>query len=122
MVQGRFQKILNWPSLGNPKSLKSFLEFANFYRCFIKNYSKTIGSLTKFVKEDSILTINEQDLSQFNQLRESLKTSAILSQFNPPLPTIVETNYADYSMVSVLFQVSDSGKHPIELDSHRCIQ
>ncbi|MBW0553081.1 hypothetical protein O181_092796 [Austropuccinia psidii MF-1] len=36
----KVQKILNWPQPKNIKALQSFLEFANFYPCFIKNYSK----------------------------------------------------------------------------------
>ncbi|MBW0566228.1 hypothetical protein O181_105943, partial [Austropuccinia psidii MF-1] len=40
---------------------------------------------------------------------------------NPSLPTIVETDASHYSLGGVLSQFSDSGKHPIEFDSHKPI-
>ncbi|MBW0539519.1 hypothetical protein O181_079234, partial [Austropuccinia psidii MF-1] len=56
-------------------------------------------------------------LSQFDQLKEAFTTAPVLSDFNPSLPTIVETDASDYALGAVLSQVSDSGKHPIAFDS-----
>ncbi|MBW0579187.1 hypothetical protein O181_118902, partial [Austropuccinia psidii MF-1] len=94
MDQAKVQQILNWPPPRNLKALQSFLGFANFYRRFIKNYSKKISSLTSFLKKDSCFPLNE----------EALKTDA-----------------SDYALGAVLSQVSDSGKHPIALNSHKPI-
>ncbi|MBW0532108.1 hypothetical protein O181_071823 [Austropuccinia psidii MF-1] len=105
--QGKVQKILNWPPPRNLKALQSFLGFANFYRCFIKNSSKTIISLTIFLKKDSHFPFNEESLRQFDKLKEAFTTAAILSHFNPSLPTNVETDSADYAMGAVMSQVSD---------------
>ncbi|MBW0531006.1 hypothetical protein O181_070721 [Austropuccinia psidii MF-1] len=55
--------------------------------------------------------------NQFQILEEAFTTSPILSNFNPSLPTIVETDAYDYALGSVLSQVNDSGKHPIEFGS-----
>ncbi|MBW0584170.1 hypothetical protein O181_123885, partial [Austropuccinia psidii MF-1] len=101
--------------------LQSFLGFANFYRRFIKNYSKKISLLTSFVKKDSCFPLNEDALSQFHQLKEAFTTAPIVSHFNPSLTTIVETNASDYALGAVLSQVSDSGKHPIAFDSRKLI-
>ncbi|MBW0581204.1 hypothetical protein O181_120919 [Austropuccinia psidii MF-1] len=54
MDQAKVQKILNWPAPRNLKALQSFLGFANFYRRFVKNYSKKISSLTIFLKKDLV--------------------------------------------------------------------
>ncbi|MBW0561376.1 hypothetical protein O181_101091 [Austropuccinia psidii MF-1] len=117
MDQAKVQQILNWPPLRNLKALQSFLGFANFYCCFIKNYSKKISSLTSFLKKDSCFPLNEEALSQFHQLKEAFTTSPILSHFNPSLPTILETVASNYALGAVLSQVSDSGKHPIAFNS-----
>ncbi|MBW0559962.1 hypothetical protein O181_099677 [Austropuccinia psidii MF-1] len=117
MDQAKVQQILNWPPPRNLKALQSFLGFANFYRRFIKNYSKKISSLTSFLKKDACFPLNEEALSQLHQLKEAFTTAPILSHFNPSLPTIVETDASDYSLGAVLSQVSDSGKHPIAFDS-----
>ncbi|MBW0512908.1 hypothetical protein O181_052623, partial [Austropuccinia psidii MF-1] len=109
MAQGKVQQILNWPPQRNLNALQSFLGFANFYRSFIKNYSKKISSLTSFLKKDSCFPLNEEALSQFHH------------RSNPSLPTIVETNASNYALGAVLSQVSDSGKHPIAFDSCKLI-
>ncbi|MBW0547604.1 hypothetical protein O181_087319 [Austropuccinia psidii MF-1] len=86
--QAKVQQILNWPPPRNLKALQSFLGFANFYRRFIKNYSKKISSITSFLKNNSCFPLNEEALSQFHQLKEAFTTSPVLSHFNPSLPTI----------------------------------
>ncbi|MBW0508086.1 hypothetical protein O181_047801 [Austropuccinia psidii MF-1] len=121
MDQAKVQQILNWPPPRNLKALQSFLGFANFYRRFIKNYSKKISSLTSFLKKDSRFPLNEEALRQFHQLKEAFTTAPILSHFNPSLPTIVETDASDYALGAVLSQVSDSGKHPIAFDSRKLL-
>ncbi|MBW0572771.1 hypothetical protein O181_112486 [Austropuccinia psidii MF-1] len=49
MDQAKLYKILNWPPPRNLNALQSFLAFSNFYRHFIKNYSKKMSSLTSFL-------------------------------------------------------------------------
>ncbi|MBW0484793.1 hypothetical protein O181_024508 [Austropuccinia psidii MF-1] len=119
MDSSKVQQIFNWPQPKNIKALQSFLVFANFYCHFIENYSKKSLLSLPSSKKDSPFIFNEEDLSQFQILKESFTTAAILSNFNPSLPTIVETNASDYALGSVLSHVNDSGKHPIAFDSRR---
>ncbi|MBW0543275.1 hypothetical protein O181_082990 [Austropuccinia psidii MF-1] len=121
MDSSKVQQILNWPQPKNIKALQYFLGFANFYCCFIKNYSKKITSLTSLLKKDSPFIFNEEALSQFQLLKEAFTTAPIVSHFNPSLPTIVETDASDYDLGAVLSQVNDSGKHPIAFDSHNLL-
>ncbi|MBW0534338.1 hypothetical protein O181_074053 [Austropuccinia psidii MF-1] len=117
IYQEKFQQILNWPPPRNLKSLQSFLGFANFYRRFIKNYSKRLSSLTSFLKKDSHFPLNDKALRQLHQLKEAFTIAPILSHFNPSLPTIVETDASEYALGAVMSQVSDSGENPIAFDS-----
>ncbi|MBW0500974.1 hypothetical protein O181_040689 [Austropuccinia psidii MF-1] len=94
MDSSRVQQILNWPWPKNIKALQSFLGFANFYCCFIQNYSKKISDLTSLLKKYSPFIFNE----------EALKIYA-----------------SDYALLAVLIQVNDSGKHPIAFDSHNLL-
>ncbi|MBW0588424.1 hypothetical protein O181_128139 [Austropuccinia psidii MF-1] len=121
MDSSKVQQILNWPQPKNIKALQSFLGFANFYQCFIKNYSKKITALTSLFKKDSPFIFNEESLSQFQILKEAFTTAPILCHFNTSLPTIVETDASDYALGSVLSQVNDSGKHPIAFDSFKLL-
>ncbi|MBW0488931.1 hypothetical protein O181_028646 [Austropuccinia psidii MF-1] len=98
----KFKQILNFPHPKNIKALQSFLGFANFYHCFIKNYSKkkSLLSLTS-LKKDFPFIFNGEALSQFQILKEAFTTAPILSHFNPPLPTIVETDASNYALGAV---------------------
>ncbi|MBW0593319.1 hypothetical protein O181_133034, partial [Austropuccinia psidii MF-1] len=113
MDSSKAEKILNWPQPKIIKALQSFLGFANFYRCFIKNYSKKITPLTSLLRKDSPFIYNKEALSRFQILKEAFTTAPILSSLNPFLATIVETDASDYALNSVLSLVNDSGKHPI---------
>ncbi|MBW0489407.1 hypothetical protein O181_029122 [Austropuccinia psidii MF-1] len=121
MDQAKVQRILNWPLPRNLKALQSFLGFANFYHCFIKNYSKRICSITSFLKKGSRFSLNEEALRQFYQLKEAFTIAPILSHFDPSLPTIVGTDASDYALGAVLSQISDSGKHPIAFDGGKLL-
>ncbi|MBW0550244.1 hypothetical protein O181_089959 [Austropuccinia psidii MF-1] len=57
----------------------------------------------------------------FHQLKEAFTIAPILSNFDPSLPTIVETDASDYALGAVLSQISDSGKHPIAFDSRKLL-
>ncbi|MBW0587232.1 hypothetical protein O181_126947 [Austropuccinia psidii MF-1] len=93
MDQAKVQQILNWPPPRNLKALQSFLGFANFYRRFIKTYSKKISSITNFLKKDSCFPLNEEALRQFHQLKEAFTTAPIL--LYPPFRKLLpaELNY-----------------------------
>ncbi|MBW0507055.1 hypothetical protein O181_046770 [Austropuccinia psidii MF-1] len=117
MNQAKVQQILNWPPPRNLKALQSFLGFANFYFCLIKNYSKKGSSLTSFLTKDSCFPLNEEALRQVHQFKEAFTIAPILSHFDPTLPTIVETDASDYALGAVLSLISASGKHPIAFHS-----
>ncbi|MBW0472877.1 hypothetical protein O181_012592 [Austropuccinia psidii MF-1] len=117
MDSSKVHQILNWPQPKNIKALQSFPGFANFYFCFIKNYSKEICALTSFFKKYSPFIFNEEAFSQFQILKEAFTTAPILFHFNPSLPTILESDASDYALGAVMSQLNDSGNHPIAFDS-----
>ncbi|MBW0534078.1 hypothetical protein O181_073793 [Austropuccinia psidii MF-1] len=117
MDYSKAQQILNWPQPKKRKALQSFLGFANFYHCFIHNFSKDINSLASLLRKNSPLIFNEEALSQFQILKQSFTPAPIIFHFNPSLPAIVETYTSYYALGAVLSQVNDSGKNPISFDS-----
>ena len=46
MDLSKVQTIQDWPEPHKVKDIQSFLGFANFYRCFISNYSNIVIPLT----------------------------------------------------------------------------
>ena len=54
MDSAKISTIINWPTLVNVKNVQSFLEFMNFYKRFIYDYSKIAASLTHFIKKNVV--------------------------------------------------------------------
>ncbi len=42
----KIQALVDWPTPDSRKAMQRFLGFANFYRCFIRNYSQLVTPLT----------------------------------------------------------------------------
>jgi hypothetical protein len=52
MDPAKIQAIVEWPVPNTVKGVQSFLGFANFYRRFIKDYSKIAGLMSDFIRKD----------------------------------------------------------------------
>ena len=52
MTKRKVQEVQFWPLPRKVKDIQEFLDFANFYRWFIKGFSKTAYPLTELTKKD----------------------------------------------------------------------
>ena len=95
MDTDKVQRILDWPAPSSVKTLQSFLGFANFYRRFIFNYSKTISNLTSLTRKDIPFLLTDQARMEFEALKKSFTTAPILRHFDSSLRTIVKTDASD---------------------------
>ena len=48
----KIKAILKWKTLNCVKNVQSFLNFDNFYRRFVRVFSKLVEFLTKFIKKN----------------------------------------------------------------------
>ena len=53
MDKGKVQAIMEWSVPTKVMELRSFLGLANYYRKFIKGYSKMVSPLTDLLKKDN---------------------------------------------------------------------
>ena len=53
MDKGKVQAIMEWSVPTKVTELRSFLGLANYYRRFIKGYSKRVSPLTALLKKDN---------------------------------------------------------------------
>ena len=100
------------------KDVQHFLGFANFYRRFIKNYSKIILPMTN----STALNANEWQTSPEiekaqKQLVEAFTTAPVLRHFDPNIPAIVETNASDFALGAILSQHHEGRLHLITFHS-----
>ena len=122
MDSSKVQTILDWPIPRNIKAAQSFLGFANFYRRFIRNYSKIVSPLTALTKKDNAYVWDNTCDSAFNALKAHFTSAPILAHFNPSLSTFLETDASDYAIGTVLSQMGeDNLLHPIAFDSRKML-
>jgi hypothetical protein len=74
----KVQTIIDWPVPQNVKELQSFLGFANFYRCFIDNYSGITKELTTLLKKDSTFRWTIQCQEVFDLLKTAFCKDCII--------------------------------------------
>ena len=102
------------------KDVQHFLGFANFYRRFIKDYSKIILPMSN----STCLSANEWQTSPEiekaqKQLVTAFTTAPVLRHFDPKEPAIVETDASDFALGGILLQYYKGRLHPIVFYSRK---
>ncbi|ERF68926.1 hypothetical protein EPUS_09504 [Endocarpon pusillum Z07020] len=101
--------IRDWEKPNNVKDIQSFIGFANFYRQFIKGFSKIALPLTKLTRKDVPFNWGEEARKAFQTLKDMFTSSPVLQHFDPDLPCTVETDASDDACGGVLFQPNNEG-------------
>jgi len=122
MSEEKVKSVREWARPQSQKDVQSFMGFANFYRRFIKDFSKIVKPLTdttadKFKGKN--WQWNDACERAFEQLKESFTSAPILRHFNPNLPTVVETDASDFAIGGVLSQQLEGRLHPIAFYSRK---
>ena len=78
MNKEKVEAIRNWKEPTNVKEIQRFLGFANFYRRFIKNYSKIVKPLTTLTQKEKRWTWGKEQQEAFNHLKERFTQEPIL--------------------------------------------
>ena len=94
------------------KKVESFLEFANFYRRFIKNFSYTARSLNELKgKKEWKWTAEHQKV--FEELKEKIMSQLVLFLLKRDGKFRVETNISGHAIGGVLSQEQEGKQKPI---------
>jgi hypothetical protein len=110
MDSKKIEAITSWPKPTTVKEVQSFLGFANFYRQFIKDYSKIATPLTNLTKKDQAFEWNLEAEQAFQELKTSFSTKPILVIFDPKKLVTVETDASDKAIGVCLSQPDDKAK------------
>ena len=120
MCFDKVSAVLSWPTPTNVKGVQSFLGFANFYRRFIRGYSKVIAPLTNLTRKDRPFQWTSECQSAFDELKARFTSAPILMHFDPNAPTYLETDASDYAIGTILSQEGADGlTHPVAFDSRK---
>src|SRR5882757_3493085 len=111
MDQAKVQTILDWPEPRRVKDVQSFLGFANFYRCFVYNFSDLTVPLTRLTCKPTDFVFGQAERSTFT-------TAPVLTHWIPDCPIIIETDASDYSLAAILsIQLENGEIHPVAFHS-----
>ena len=102
------------------KDVQHFLGFANFYRRFIKDYSKVILPMTNSTSLEKHEWQSTPEIEQAQKrLVQAFTTAPVLRHFDPEEPAIVETNASDFALGGILSQRYEGRRHPIAFHSRK---
>ncbi len=109
-LQINFRKvdvIWNWKVSWLLTHVQIFIDFCNFYRWFIKNFSKIIWLMIKLTQKDHFFEWTEIYQMIFEKLKQQVMTVFILKHFNSIRETILKTDFLNYVNDEVLSQYDD---------------
>jgi len=92
MSDTKVKTIQEWPEPKKVKDIQSFLGFANFYRCFIFNYSDIVILLTRLTRKNTPCNFDDNCKGAFDTLKQAFTSTPILMHWVPDAQLVVETN------------------------------
>ena len=105
--------ICNWTVPTTIRGVQSFLGFCNFYRRFIKDYSRVAKPLNHLTRKDVPFTWTGHHQEAFEGLKRRLTDAPILRHYHPELETKLETDASDGVVAGVLSQKHGDLWHPV---------
>lgn len=120
MDPAKVKTVMDWPLPANLQDIQAFLGFANFYRRFIRSYSKIAVPLTRLLKKDTPFSMSEAAIKAFNKLKEAFQDAPVLNHFVPSRKIVLETDASDVALAGILSQYDEEGVlHPIAFHSRK---
>lgn len=110
MDPGKTDAVKDWPAPTKVKELQSFLGFCNFYRRFIKEYSRIARPLTELTQKNRKWEWGQRQQQAFWLLKTQFQTGKILLHPDPEKKFFVETDASGYAVAGELSQLDDQGK------------
>ena len=101
--------ILDWKPPPALRDLQRFLGFANFYRRFIRDFSKIARPLNDLQRKDITWSWEEKHQIAFDQLKAAFAMTPILALYDYNKKTVLETDASDWASGGVLSQYDNEG-------------
>ena len=102
MDPNKVKVIINWQEPKNVKDVRAFIEFANFYRRFINNFSALVLPLIALTQKDKAIIFDKEYKKAFAYLKVIFTTAPILQHFDLNQISIIEANLSDYVTRGIL--------------------
>ena len=105
--------IVEWVKPSSVRDVQCFLGFADFYKIFVKDYSKIVTPLIRLTRKNKFIwTLKTERVFQI--LKTAFTTAPILFHPDPSKPFFLEAEASDFALGAVLSQYGDDGRlHPV---------
>ena len=107
----KLEAIKNWLRSTNVKEVQAFLEFVNYNRKFIKDYSRKVIPLINLTIKDKAWRWKIQKQQAFEQLKDACLQQSILQMFNSKKSIWIETNASNLIIDACLNQENEGKQH-----------
>ncbi len=101
------QAVVDWSTLNNLTQMQFFIDFCNFYRRFIKNFSKIVHSMIQLTQKKIIFEWNKVCQTAFDHMKRCMTETFILRHFDQTCDFILEIDSFNYVNDKVLSQYDD---------------
>lgn len=114
MDPAKVQVVIAWATPTCLKEVQAFVGFCNFYRRFIRGFSKIVRPMLKLTQKDIPFSWSEACQKAFELLKEQITQAPVLRHFDRLKKAVLETDSSDYVNGGVLSQYDDEGNlHPV---------
>jgi len=101
----KMKTIMNWQAFKSVKSVQSFIDFANFYWKFIKNFSNLVLLMMTLVQKNTSFKWTEKADQGFTKLKAMFISVSILVSFDHTCMTMMKTDFSDWCIGETLLQL-----------------
>ena len=110
MDPAKVRGVAEWPAPENLHDLQSFLGFTNFYRRFIRDYSRVARPLHDLTAKDRSWSWGPEQEFAFDALKRAVTSEPVLVLPEVGFPFRLETDASDYACGAVLSQQQEDGR------------
>ncbi|KAL0430431.1 UNVERIFIED_CONTAM: Transposon Tf2-11 polyprotein [Sesamum radiatum] len=115
MDSKKVQGIEEWQPPSDVHDLRSFLDLANYYQPFVKDYSEIARPMMYLLKKIETWNWTPQYQVSFDNLKRMMVTDPVLALPDMSKPFVVETDASDFALGGVIMQDG----HPVAFESRK---
>lgn len=106
-----------WPTPTDVTAVKSFLGLANYYRCFVRGFSKIAQPLNELTRKEEPFVWTDKRESAFQLLKTRLTSAPILVCPDFTLPFTLYTDASRFAIGAILGQMQDGRERVVSYAS-----
>ena len=110
MQKKKVEGVLNWPAPRNIKEVQKFLGLANYYRRFIRDFTRIAVLLHILVRKEQKWKWKKEQEEAFERLKAVFTTEPVLAILDIDREMKVEADASDYATGGVLSTKCEDGK------------